>query len=160
MRIIIMVVCLFVAVSTTNSRASGNELMNEDQLCERIEEAYKNIKSVQKGYERARDQYVERLSYLVLVAGAYSNGSKRLDAIFSRIQKETPTIVVPRYVMTPSELEILIAEMAKDDTKGYAFSAYLRKLRYMSEFINQAKVAITKRSGFQFDPSVTVIYAQ
>ena len=135
--------------------------VNEDQLCQKLEDCYKSVKSVdKKKYDRAFDIYVERLSYLVLVAGTHSSGSKRLDAVFSAIQKESPTLFVPRFITTPAKLEKFIDDMASDDAKDYTFSAYLRKARTMSQWIDLAKQAITARGGFKFDPSVSVIYSQ
>lgn len=156
----LMVACLCVALSTTDLQTPEKKRVDESQLCRKLEECYKNVKSVEKEKGQVFDIYVERLSYLVLVVGAYSSGSERLDAVLSRIQKESPALPVPRFVMTPAELERLISGMATDDANDHEYSAYLRKLRYMSEWIDQAKQAITARSGFKFDPSVSVIHAQ
>ncbi len=156
----LMGACLCVALLTTGLQTAEKKRMDENQLCQKLEDCYKSVKSVEKEKGQVFDIYVERLSYLVLVAGTHSSGSERLDAVFSRIQKESPTLVVPRFVMTPAELEKFIDDMATDDANDYVYSAYLRKLRYMSEWIAQAKQAITQRSGFKFDPSVSVIHAQ
>jgi hypothetical protein len=134
--------------------------MDENQLCQKLEDCYKSVKSAGKEKGQAFDIYVEELSYLVLVAGTHASGSERLDAVLSTIQKESPTLAVPRFVMTPAELEKFIAGMATDDANDQVLWAYRKKLRYMSEWIAQAKDAITARSGFKFDPSVSVIYAQ
>ncbi len=148
------------ALSATDSHGAEKKRMDENQLCQKLEDCYKSIRPVEKEEGKVFDIYVERLSYLVLVAGTHARGSKRLDAILSKIQKESPALPVPRFVMTPVELEKFIAGMANDDAKDYVYSAYLTKLRYMSEWIHQAKKAITRRSGFKFDPSVSVIYAE
>jgi len=134
--------------------------MDEGLLCQKLEDCYKSVQSVEKDKGAVFDIYVERLSYLVLVAGTYSSGSKRLDAILSRIQKESLTLAVPRSVMTPAELDKFIAGMVTDDASDRVYTAYRDKFRYMSQWIDQAKRAITGRSGFKFDPSVKVIYAQ
>ena len=145
-------------MTTTNLMALENKPMDEDQLCQKLEKTYKHILSVKD--KQLYNMYIERLSYLVLVAGAYSHGSNRLDVIFSKIQNNAPGLVAPRYVMTPSEVEKFIADMAKDDAADYAFGSYLLKVRLMTELIHRAKKEITQRSGFKFDPSVKVIRAQ
>ncbi len=157
---ILMVACLCVALSTTGLQTAETKRMDENQLCQKLEDCYKSIKSAEKEKGQVFDIYVEKLSYLVLVAGAHACGSERLDAVFSRIQKESPTLIVPRFVMTPAELDKFIDGMATDDPNVPAFAVYQNKLRYMSEWIAQAKQAITARSGFKFDPSVSVIHAQ
>jgi hypothetical protein len=106
------------------------------------------------------DIHLERLSYLVLVAGSHARGSKRLDAVFSRIQNESPTLVVPRFVMTPAELQKLLDDMAADNVDELSYAAYRRKVRCILELIADAKSQITGRSGFEFDPSVRVIRTQ
>jgi hypothetical protein len=153
------VLCLFAMLPIVVS-ANDARRMNDEQLVAKLEDAYKSVKSVEKEKGKVFDIHVERLSYLVLVAGRHSNGSKRLDAIFSKIQKESPTLVVPRFVMNPAELESFIADMAVDDANDQVYSAYRRKVRTMSELIADAKQAITRRSGFIFDPSVQVIRTQ
>jgi hypothetical protein len=156
----LMAVCLCIALSTTSLQTVEKKSMDENQLCQKLEDCYKDVKFVEKEKGQALDFYVEKLSYLVLVAGNRSCGSTRLDAVFTKIQKTSPTLVVPRFVMTPAELEKFIDDMATDDPNVPAFSAYRIKLRYLSEWIALAKKEITQRSGFKFDPSVSVIYAQ
>ena len=156
----IAVFCLCAALSATALPAGDGKRMDEDQLCRKLEDCYKSVKSVEKEKGKVFDIHVERLSYLVLVAGSRSSGSKRLDAVFSRIQKESPTLVVPRFVMTPAELEKFIDDMATDDANDLVYSAYRRKVRCVSELIADAKKSITRRSGFMFDPSVRVIHTQ
>ena len=134
--------------------------MDEDQLCQKLEDCYKRIKSVEKEKGKVFEIYVEQLSYLVLVAGGHSNGSTRLDEVFSTIQKESPTLGVPRFVMTPEELATFIDDMANDDADDLVYSGYQRKVRSISELIADAKKAITRRSRFMFDPTVPVIRAQ
>ncbi len=69
-------------------------------------------------------------------------------------------LVVPCHVMTPDELEALVSGMANDDAGDRVYSMHRGRLRYMSEWIAQAKQAVTKRSGFKFDPTVRAIRAQ
>ena len=152
--------CLLAALSTTALRAADTKHMNEDQLCRKLEDCYQSVKSAQNNRDQAFDIYVEKLSYLVLVAGSHASGSKCLDAIFSKIQKESPTLSVPRFVMTPAESEKFIDDMAGDDANDLVYSAYRRRARSISELIAQAKSEITRRSGYEFDPSVQVIRAQ
>ena len=156
----LMAACLCVAALSMACLQKEEKCMDEKQLCQKLEDCYKSIKSVEKEKGKVFDIYVEKLSYLVLVAGTHARGSKQLDAIFSRIQKESPTLVVPRFVMTPAELEKFIDDMATDDGKDLVYSAYRRKVRTMSEWIHGAKMAITERSGYEFDQSVLVIYSQ
>lgn len=134
--------------------------MDEDVLCKKLEDVYADVRSIEAAKGKAFDLYVERLSYLVVAAGRRSSGSKRLDAILSRVQKETPTLVVPRHVMTPAELEKLLDAMATEGEGDPAYSAYQKRSRTISELIAEAKKAITARSGFKFDPSVRVIRSQ
>ncbi|MFC1602774.1 hypothetical protein ACFL3U_04340 [Pseudomonadota bacterium] len=134
--------------------------MDEDQLCLKLEDSYKSVQSVEKEKGKVFNIYVEKLSYLVLVASSHSYGSQCLDAVFSKIQKESPTLVVPHFIMTPTELERFIEDMSTDDTNDLAYSVYQRKVRTISELIADAKKAITQRSGFMFDPSVPVIYSR
>ncbi len=152
--------CLGAALSATALPPGDGKRMDEDQLCQKLEDCYQSVKSVEQEKGKVFDIHVERLSYLVLVAGIHASGSKRLDAVFTRIQKESPTLVVPRFVMTPVELEKLIDDMASDDANDLAYSAYRKKVRSISEWIADAKKAITQRSGFRFDPSAPVIRAQ
>lgn len=156
----LIVACLCINALSIACLQKEEKCMDENQLCRKLEDCYKSIKSVEKEKGHAFDIYVERLSYLVLVAGAHAHGSSQLDAIFSRIQKESPTLVVPRFVMTPAELEKFMDDMATDDPDDLVYSAYRRKVRTMSEWIHGAKMAITERTGFKFDPSVPVIYSQ
>ncbi|NRA00651.1 MAG: hypothetical protein HRU01_29545 [Myxococcales bacterium] len=134
--------------------------MDEEMLCRKLEDRYEQIVSLAGERGKAFDIHVEWLSYLVLVAGSRSNGSDRLDNIFSAIQKQSPTLAVPRYVMSPGELEEFIDDLAADDPNDLAYSAYRRKARSMSELIANAKKSITRRSGFAFDPSVPVVRSQ
>ena len=153
-------ICLCVVLLTTGIQTAGGKRMDEGLLCQKLEDCYKSVRSAQKEKGKVFDIYVEELSYLVLVAGGHARGSKRLDAIFSKIQKESPTLAVPRFVMTPTELEKFIAAMAHDGPNDHVYLAYRKRLRYMSEWIAEAKGVITRRSGFKFDPSVPVIHAQ
>ena len=152
--------CLCAALSATALSAGDDKHMDEDQLCRKLEDCFQSVKSVEQERGKVFDIHVERLSYLVLVAGSRASGSKCLDAVFSKIQKESPTLVVPRFVVTPDELEKFIDDMATDDANDLVYSAYRRKVRTMSEFIADAKQAITQRSGFTFDPSVRAIRTQ
>jgi len=158
--ITLMIVCFCAALLTTGLQTEEEKHMDENQLCQKLEDCYKSIKWAKGEKGQVLDTHVERLSYLVLVAGTYSSGSKRLDAVLTTIQKESPMLVVPRFVMTPAKLEKFIHDMAINDPNDYAYSAYLRKLRYMSEWIAWAKEEITARSGFKSDPSVSVIHSQ
>jgi|LakMenEpi03Aug12_release.lakeMendotaPanAssembly.Ray.scaffolds.fasta_scaffold246533_3 hypothetical protein len=134
--------------------------MDEERLCLKLEDCYMSAKLAEKDKGNLLDIHVERLSYLVLLAGNCSRGSERLDAILSRIQRESPTLAVPRFVMTPAELEGFIDDMGSDDANDLVYSAYRKKVRTMSEWIDQAKNAIARRTGFKFDPSVRVIRGQ
>ncbi|MBX9788007.1 MAG: hypothetical protein K2Y37_03760 [Pirellulales bacterium] len=134
--------------------------MDEELLCRKLEACYESVKSLEQERGKVFDIQMEKLSYLVVVAGSRARGSKRLDAVFSRIQNESPTLVVPRFVMTPAELQNLIDAMAADDADELSFAAYQRKVRTISELIAAAKNQITPRSGFKFDPSVRVIRTQ
>jgi hypothetical protein len=134
--------------------------MDENQLSQKLEDAYTSVKSAENEQGKAFDIYVEQLSYLVMVAGSRSSGSDQLDEVFGKIQKESPTLVVPRFVMTPAELETFIGDIASDDANDLAYSTYQRRVRTMSEWIQEAKHAITIRSGFEFDPSVKVVHSQ
>ena len=51
-------------------------------------------------------------------------------------------------------------EVIFSDANDLVYSSYQRTVRCMSELIADAKIAITHRSGFAFDPSVRVIRAQ
>jgi hypothetical protein len=136
---------------------TGNRVrMDEDRLCQKLEDCYETVKLQEKLRGPAFDMHVELLSYLVLVAGTHASGSKRLDAVFSRIQKESPRLLVPHHVMTPAELEQFIDRLAARESNAL----FPATPRFMSQWIAQAKEAITARSGFQFDPSVKVIYSQ
>jgi hypothetical protein len=141
------------------SPAVESKPMDELLLCRNLAESYKSIESTNQA-DKAYDIHVERLSYLVLVAGRRSRGSRCLDEIFTKIQKESPTLVVPRFVMTPAELEKFLDAVADDGEDDQTYAAYRRKARTISELIMDAKQAITERSGFKFDPSVQVIRAQ
>jgi len=157
----VILACLCATALSMACLQKEERCMDEKQLCQKLEDCYKSVKSVEKEKGHVLfDIYVEKLSYLVLVASAHAHGSKQLDAIFSRIQKESPTLVVPRFVMTSAELEKFIDDMAADDANDLVYSAYRRRVRTMSEWIHGAKMAITERSGFKFDPSVPVIYSQ
>lgn len=158
--IALIVLCLCVTLPASVLLAGEGKRMDENQLCRKLEDSYKSVKLVEKEKGKIFDIHVEKLSYLVLVAGSYSYGSKCLDTVFSRIQKESPALVVPRFVMTPAELERFIDDIAHNDDNDLVYSAYQRKTRYLSELIADAKKAITRRSGFKFDPSVRVIHSQ
>jgi hypothetical protein len=148
------------ALTATALPTGDAKNMDEDALCRKLEDCYESVKSVEQEKGKVFDIHRERLSYLVLVAGNHARGSKRLDAAFSRIQNESPTLVVPRFVMTPTELQKLIDDMAADGADDLSYAAYRRKVRCISELIADAKSQITGRSGFKFDPSVRVIRTQ
>lgn len=149
-------------LAATILRAVDQKSMTEDQLCQRIEDCYAGIRLLErnKGNGRVIDFHAEKLSYLVLAARMHACGSERLDAILTRIQRESPTLAVPRFVITPTDLEKLITAMATDDASNRVYLDYQKKLRYMSEWIAEAKSDITKRSGFAFDRSAPVRQAQ
>jgi hypothetical protein len=134
--------------------------MVEDQLSQKIEDVYEIVESLKKEKGMVFDLQLERLSYLVIAAGSHSAGSNRLDAIFSRIQKESPTLVVPRFVMSPAELGRFIDDLALNDPDDLVYSAYRLKVLTISEVIAKAKNAITQRCGFMFDPSAQIIRTQ
>ena len=151
---------LCAALSATALPTGDVKSMDEDELCRKLEDCYESVKSVEQERGKVFDIHREKLSYLVVVAGSRARGSKRLDAVFSRIQNESPTLVVPRFVMTPAELQKLIDDMAADGADDLSYAAYRRKVRCISELIADAKNQITRRSGFKFDPSVRVIRTQ
>src|SRR6516162_201804 len=91
--------CLGAALLATALPTGDGKRMDEDEICRKLEDCYKSVKSAEREKDKHKvfDIEVERLAYLVLVAGSRANGSRRLDAIFTTIQKESPTLVVPRF---------------------------------------------------------------
>jgi len=152
--------CLCTALALPIAWADKGGRMDENDLARRIESTFADVRASQADKSRAYEIHVEKLAMLILVAERHARGSKRLDELFTQMQKETPRIGVPRHIMTPTELEKLIDAMAFSDTGDLAYSAYQRKVRPLAELIDEAKTAITRRSGFQFDPSAPVVRAQ
>ncbi|MGL4513564.1 MAG: hypothetical protein ACRCT8_10770 [Lacipirellulaceae bacterium] len=130
----------------------GEQTVDEALLCQKLDACFAGARSTTD--ERARDAYVEQLSFLVLAAGSQARGSERLDATFAQIQREAPTLAVPRFAMSPADLERLLRGMAAGDRDDTAYATYRRRARTISELIADAKRAITQRSGFAFDPTV------
>lgn len=152
--------CLICGLLDAPLFAAAGRGVNESELCRKLEACYKNVVATEVERGKVFDLHLERLCYLVLTVGEHSKGSRRLDEILTKIQKGSPTLVVPRYVMFPSELENLLAKISSDDENDLAYSAYRRRARTLSEFIDKAKEFITQRDGFKFDPSVPVIRSQ
>ena len=134
--------------------------MNEEYLAKQLDLAYRGVKSSEGFSDKLYMMRVEKLSYLIIAASNYSFGSKHLDAVFTEIQVNSPTIVVPRYVMTPKELSQFLYDLAKDDKDELVYANYLRKTTTISELIFEVKKKITRRSGFIFNQSVPVIRSQ
>lgn len=133
-------------------RAADVSTVDEELLCRRLGSAYSNATSVKKEqFAGAYERYVEQISYLIVVAGRYSRGSGCLNALFGRIQRESPSLAAPHYVMTSDEVEALIGKMARDGADDAVFQGFRKSGRYVSELIRRAQTDITRRSGFRFD---------
>ncbi|MDD2708507.1 MAG: hypothetical protein PHV34_10890 [Verrucomicrobiae bacterium] len=144
-------ILFFIVILSINLTLADEKspMIDETMLCKNIENFYDQLIILKLRKGKGFDDIIENISYLILAAEKYSNGSPRLDEILVKLQKDYGEVPVSRHIMSSRELNKFILQLANDES-GFVFQGHFHKIMFLSEFIHNAKQEISKRSGFKF----------